>query len=40
MHREARRLLDTWVAYSPELEDVILPQAHDVLKAIEEIRAF
>jgi len=32
--------LDTWVAYSPELEDVILPQTHDVWKAIQEIRAF
>jgi 2-oxoisovalerate dehydrogenase E1 component len=29
--------LDTWVAYSPQLEDEILPQTDDVLKAIEEI---
>lgn len=32
--------LDTWVAYSPQLEDVILPQTPDVLKAIREIAAF
>jgi 2-oxoisovalerate dehydrogenase E1 component len=32
--------LDTWVAYSPELEDVILPNAEDVLRAIEELHAF
>ncbi len=29
--------LDTWVAYSPQLEDAILPQTEDVLTAIEEI---
>ncbi|MBI4410477.1 MAG: dehydrogenase E1 component subunit alpha/beta [Gemmatimonadetes bacterium] len=29
--------LDTWVAYSPELEDAILPNAEDVLKAIEDV---
>ena len=28
--------LDTPVAYSPELEDAILPQAHDILKAIKD----
>ena len=28
--------LDTPVAYSPELEDAILPQTHDILKAIKE----
>jgi 2-oxoisovalerate dehydrogenase E1 component len=32
--------LDTWVAYSPQLEDVILPQAENVLAAIEEIAKF
>jgi 2-oxoisovalerate dehydrogenase E1 component len=32
--------LDTWVAYSPELEDEILPQAENVLKAIEELHAY
>jgi 2-oxoisovalerate dehydrogenase E1 component len=31
---------DTWVAYAPQLEDVILPQTENVLKAIEEIAAF
>ena len=29
--------LDTWVAYSPELEDEILPQTENVLSAIEAI---
>ena len=28
--------LDTPVAYAPELEEAILPQAHDILKAIKE----
>jgi 2-oxoisovalerate dehydrogenase E1 component len=28
---------DTFVAYSPELEDVILPQVGDLAKAIEEL---
>ncbi|HMF97077.1 MAG TPA: transketolase C-terminal domain-containing protein, partial [Vicinamibacterales bacterium] len=28
--------LDTPVAYCPDLEEVILPQSHDVLKAIRE----
>ncbi|HSJ13635.1 MAG TPA: dehydrogenase E1 component subunit alpha/beta [Longimicrobiales bacterium] len=32
--------LDTWVAYSPQLEDAILPQADDVLKAITELHAY
>ncbi|HUF49805.1 MAG TPA: dehydrogenase E1 component subunit alpha/beta [Longimicrobiales bacterium] len=32
--------LDTWVAYAPRLEDVILPQADNVLRAIEEIAAY
>ena len=32
--------LDTWVAYSPELEAEILPQASDVLEAIRELAAF
>ena len=32
--------LDTWVAYSPQLEDAILPQSDDVLAAIESIARF
>jgi 2-oxoisovalerate dehydrogenase E1 component len=32
--------LDTFVAYAPQLEDVILPQSADVLKAIGELRAY
>ena len=32
--------LDTFVAYAPQLEDVILPQAADVAKAIAEIKAY
>jgi 2-oxoisovalerate dehydrogenase E1 component len=32
--------LDTWVAYSPQLEEAILPQADDVLKAITELHAW
>ncbi|HEX2168323.1 MAG TPA: dehydrogenase E1 component subunit alpha/beta [Longimicrobiales bacterium] len=32
--------LDTWVAYAPQLEDAILPQTDDVLRAIEEIAAW
>lgn len=32
--------LDTWVAYSPQLEDEILPQTENVLAAIENIYAF
>jgi 2-oxoisovalerate dehydrogenase E1 component len=31
---------DTWVAYSPILEDVILPQTEDVLEAIEELAGY
>ncbi len=31
---------DTFVAYSPELEDVILPQAEDLAAAIRELAAF
>ncbi|MEP6687366.1 MAG: dehydrogenase E1 component subunit alpha/beta, partial [Gemmatimonadales bacterium] len=31
---------DTFVAYAPELEDVILPQVHDLHEAIVEIAAF
>ena len=32
--------LDTFVAYAPQLEDVILPQAHDVAKAIQELHQY
>ena len=32
--------LDTWVAYSPQLEDVILPQTDRVLSAIEAVYRF
>jgi 2-oxoisovalerate dehydrogenase E1 component len=32
--------LDTWVAYAPELEDVILPQTENVLAAIEELAKY
>ncbi|CAN5833265.1 dehydrogenase E1 component subunit alpha/beta [soil metagenome] len=32
--------LDTFVAYAPQLEDVILPQAADVAKAITELHAY
>jgi 2-oxoisovalerate dehydrogenase E1 component len=32
--------LDTFVAYAPQLEDVILPQSADVLKAITELHAY
>jgi len=32
--------LDTWVAYSPELEDEILPQTEDVLTAIEQLAKY
>jgi 2-oxoisovalerate dehydrogenase E1 component len=31
---------DTFVAYSPELEDVILPQVADLTAAIRELHAF
>jgi 2-oxoisovalerate dehydrogenase E1 component len=31
---------DTWVAYAPQLEDVILPQTENVLAAIESIAAY
>ncbi len=31
---------DTWVAYAPQLEEVILPQANDVLDAILELAAY
>jgi len=32
--------LDTFVAYAPQLEDAILPQVADVVKAIEELRNY
>jgi 2-oxoisovalerate dehydrogenase E1 component len=32
--------LDTWVAYAPQLEDVILPQTATVLSAIEKLAAY
>ncbi|MBR9990622.1 MAG: alpha-ketoacid dehydrogenase subunit beta, partial [Gemmatimonadetes bacterium] len=32
--------LDTWVAYAPQLEDVILPQVANVVSAIEEIAKY
>jgi 2-oxoisovalerate dehydrogenase E1 component len=31
---------DTFVAYAPELEDVILPQVHTLRAAMERIAAF
>ena len=31
---------DTFVGYAPELEEFILPQTADILKAIEELAAF
>ena len=32
--------LDTFVAYAPQVEDAILPQAPDVLKAIQELHSY
>jgi 2-oxoisovalerate dehydrogenase E1 component len=32
--------LDTFVAYAPQLEDAILPQASDVAKAIAELNKY
>jgi len=32
--------LDTWVAYAPNLEKVILPNPDDVLRAVEELAAY
>ena len=32
--------MDTPVAYAPELEEVILPQTDDLLKAIEKVTAY
>ena len=31
---------DCWVAYAPQLEEVILPQVPDVVSAIRELAAF
>ena len=31
---------DSWVAYNPDLEDEILPQADDLLAAIEELAGY
>jgi 2-oxoisovalerate dehydrogenase E1 component len=31
---------DTWIAYNPVLEDVILPQSSDVLEAIVELAEY
>jgi len=39
-HRPPCRALDTFVAYAPQLEDVILPQPADVLKAITELHRY
>ena len=32
--------MDTPVAYAPELEEVILPQTEDLLKAIDKVTAY
>jgi 2-oxoisovalerate dehydrogenase E1 component len=32
--------MDTFVAYQPLLEDVILPQSHDIYEAIAQLVAF
>jgi len=32
--------LDTWVAYSPQLEEAILPNPEDVLRAVEALHAY
>ena len=32
--------LDTFVAYAPQVEDAILPQAEDVLRAITELYSY
>jgi 2-oxoisovalerate dehydrogenase E1 component len=32
--------LDTFVAYAPQLEDAILPQAADVVKAIQDLHSY
>jgi len=32
--------MDTWVAYAPQLEEVILPQVNDVLESIVELAAY
>jgi 2-oxoisovalerate dehydrogenase E1 component len=32
--------LDTFVAYAPQLEDAILPQVADVLKAIVALKGY
>jgi len=32
--------LDTWVAYAPQLEEVILPSTETILEAIEAVHAY
>jgi 2-oxoisovalerate dehydrogenase E1 component len=31
---------DTWVAYNPELEDVILPQVDDLVREAQRLLAY
>ena len=44
LHRMARisesAAMDTFVAYAPQLEEAILPQVGDVLKAIVELKSY
>jgi hypothetical protein len=32
--------LDSWVAYHPDLEEVILPQIPDLVRAMDELAAY